>query len=348
LKALQGMDVLVTGHTGFKGFWLGRLLHALGAKVHGISLPPDEGSLYAKNGGDFFETSTYADLRYFPIIEKQIQTVNPHITFHLAAQSLVLRSYVSPLETFEANVLGTCNVLESCLNNTDSIGVIVTTTDKVYLNLDRRAQFTEESPLGGSKDPYSLSKVAAEMAVAAWQVRAEEMSKCKVVAARAGNVIGGGDRAENRLLPDIIKSFLKDEVAEIRNPESVRPWQHVLDAVFGYVKVASCLVEGKPVSKSYNFGPSSESQLTVGEVANIVTQIWPGKQSWCHKPRAHAPHENAHLWLSSQKAMSELSWANKLNAEEAIAWTVEWELADMQNLGLNTMDSQISNYLGQP
>lgn len=260
--------VLIVGHTGFKGTWLTLLLEKLGIDSIGLSLPAEENSLYSKLNRHGQISEFFQDIRDYSGTEKIIKRINPRFIIHLAAQPLVLDSYLSPRETFETNVLGTVNILEAATRLDNCEHVIVATTDKVYRNDDSGQQFTENSALGG-KDPYSWSKVGTEAAIGAWQQIMSVNSGTKITSVRAGNVIGGGDLAKNRLLPDLVKSFLSNSEILLRNPKSTRPWQHALDPLWGYV-LALAAESREP---AFNFSPDGKS-LTVLEVANIAVDAW--------------------------------------------------------------------------
>ena len=270
LRALPG-PILITGHTGFKGTWLTFLLEHLGVPAVGYSLAPERDSLYdrAKLTGKIPEI--YADIRDADTFRKFIATHKPSAIVHMAAQPLVLQSYKTPRETFDVNVMGTVNVLDEAFATDYVQAVIVVTTDKVYRNDNSGRTFVETDPLEG-KDPYSASKVGAEAAVSAWQQIQKVSGGPKVVSVRAGNVIGGGDWAENRLIPDLVRGFISGEPVEIRNPESTRPWQHVLEPLVGYLMTLEFVLDGGIIS-SINFAPVGQS-LSVREVANIAQQTW--------------------------------------------------------------------------
>jgi CDP-glucose 4,6-dehydratase len=253
------------------------------------------------------------------------------------------RAYDQPIETFETNVLGTANLLQSVLNFQSSRWAIVITTDKVYENLELADGYSERDPLGG-KDPYSASKAAAEMVVSAWRtIASHKKSDFVVSTARAGNVIGGGDHAANRLVPDLIRSFRTSTKAVIRNPASLRPWQHVLDPLRGYLLMGSKLLRSEKISPSYNFGPSESSKLTVMDVANAAASLWPGNKGIEIQIDTLAFHESKLLWLCSDLAEKELGWRNHFDAIESIRMTVEWERLSATS-AVSALDVQISQY----
>ena len=254
LRALDG-PILITGHTGFKGTWLSLLLERMEIEYVGFSLPPTEDSLFSKLDRNNQAPSVFGDIRDISFVRAVFNKYKPSAVIHLAAQPLVLESYNTPVETFETNVMGTVNVLDIGIRLQSTKGIVAVTTDKVYRNDNTGRRFIETDPLVG-KDPYSASKVGAEAAIAAWQQISRSSSDLSISSVRAGNVIGGGDSAKNRLLPDLVRGFINKQDVEIRNPNSTRPWQHVLDPLIGYLEV----LEAGIISKShlnYNFGPYS-------------------------------------------------------------------------------------------
>ena len=344
LSDFKGKRILVTGHTGFKGTWLSRTLVLAGAEVHGLALSPEIGSVYSRVGDLGLKSSTILDIRnrkdvhsYF--VDKKFDGI-----FHLAAQPLVLKSYEEPVETFETNVMGTAHLLDSIIKNDSSKWVLIITTDKVYRNIEVEEGYSEEDSLGG-QDPYSASKSATEMVVNAWRAIAEnEGSKIILCTARAGNVIGGGDAAENRLVPDLIRSFYDNIPAVIRNPNSLRPWQHVLDPISGYIKIGQLLVSKKNVANAYNFGPSDDSKLNVESMAKLACSMWAGNSGFVIKTQAQQSHESTLLWLSSERAYRDLGWKNRLNAKAAIRWTIDWERESHETNATSAIDAQIKEF----
>jgi len=339
----RGVKVLITGHTGFKGAWLSRILNTWGADVSGLSLKPERNSLYLRASGIEFKSSKYIDINDRKKTAKFIGKCNPDILIHMAAQPLVRRSYREPVETFGTNVMGTAHVLDASLMCSNLKGIVAITTDKVYRNIEKLDGYHEDEPLGG-EDPYSASKSGSEMVVTAWRNLAEIKSGPKIVAARSGNVIGGGDHAADRLLPDLIRGFLADKQAEIRNPNSLRPWQHVLDPLFGYLSIASSLLGKKELSDAFNFGPDEKSKLKVSEMADFSCSYWPKNKGWKYAPSGEDMPESNLLWLSSERSQKELGWRNKLDAKEAIKWTIDWELMARDKGALAALDNQIERY----
>lgn len=321
LRELPG-PVLITGHTGFKGTWLTFLLEHLGVPVVGYSLAPEPESLYARSNRQGAIPEVFADIRKVDDVLAFMAKHRPSVIIHMAAQPLVLESYKTPRETFETNVMGTVNVLDSAFK-TDSVeAVLVITTDKVYRNDNSGRPFIETDALAG-KDPYSASKVGTESAVAAWQQISKVSGGPKVVSVRAGNVIGGGDWAENRLMPDLVRGFMNGEQIQVRNPESTRPWQHVLDPLSGYLMTLEAVLNGQNIA-SMNFGPGTES-LTVGEVVDVASKQWPLKEAI----KVSFEGENGHveaksLQLDSSVARKVLGWSDSWSQEEAVRSTIEW------------------------
>ena len=334
---------LVTGHTGFKGFWLSRMLFLLGANVSGIALKPELNSNYSRMSDNFFANSYYFDIRNQELVKETIDYLRPDIIFHLAAQPLVRKSYREPISTFSTNVMGTAHVLDAALKLESVQGVVAITTDKVYKNLEKNIGYKEEDPLGG-KDPYSASKSAAEMAINAWRNLGEVSQSTKIISARAGNVIGGGDISEDRLVPDILRSFKLKERVEIRNPNALRPWQHVLDPLYGYILIGKKILNKEKLSNSYNFGPSETSKLTVGQMTDIACKNWTGNLGWENIPNEDSMPESKLLWLNSELAERELGWKNQLNAEETLIWTFEWERKSMEMTPSELIDEQFLRY----
>jgi CDP-glucose 4,6-dehydratase len=343
LNIYSGKRVLVTGHTGFKGTWLSQILIEAGADVYGISLKPEKNSLFTLVPKLKLKKSVYLNINNAKKLDKAIHKIDPHLVFHLAAQPLVRKSYKDPIETFQTNVMGTVNTLDASLKGSSITGIVAITTDKVYKNLENLDGYQEEDPLGGT-DPYSASKSASEMVITAWQNISKLNSGVPIVAARSGNVIGGGDRAEDRLIPDLIRSFRNKTKAQIRNPNSIRPWQHVLDPLNGYLIIGSKLLNGKATSKSYNFGPSLNSKLTVSQMADEACSNWPNNNGWEIQDQNNSFPESKLLLLSSQKAKEELAWENKLSAKEAVEWTIDWESNLSKNNALDLISSQIKKF----
>ena len=325
----KGKKVLVTGHTGFKGSWLCIWLLSLGAEVVGYALEPKHPEdNYVTAGLTNKMTDIRGDIRDREHLQQVFAQYRPEVVFHLAAQPLVLESYQNPYETYEINVMGTMNVLEA-IRYTDSVRTaIMITTDKCYENRETLEGYKETDPFGGY-DPYSSSKACDEILIASYRnsyfsLDSYEMHHKAIASVRAGNVIGGGDWAANRILPDCIRAIEAGEPIQIRNRHSIRPWQHVLEPLSGYLELAEKMTENPhKYSGGWNFGPGQDCMWTVWDVASCVVEKY-GKGSLLDQTQENAVHEAAKLVLNIEKAESELGWKPRLGVEEAIAWTVEW------------------------
>ena len=321
----RGKRVLLTGHTGFKGAWLGHWLARLGASVSGLALAPDtEPSLFRQSGLEARLTSRLGDIRDLDIVRRSVAAARPEIVLHLAAQALVRRSYADPIGTFATNVQGTAHVLEAC-RGVDGLRVIVSvTSDKCYQERAHAAPYREDDPLGGG-DPYSTSKAGAELVTASWRRAffATATPPVAVATARAGNVIGGGDWSADRLIPDCVRAFAAGKPVELRNPRAVRPWQHVLEPLSGYLVLAERLWTDASAAEGWNFGPVDGDALPVSAVVERVATRWGGGAAWTVQPGEH-PHEAAELRLDSTKARTRLGWAPRLGIEQALDWTIDW------------------------
>jgi CDP-glucose 4,6-dehydratase len=344
LNAFRGKKILVTGHTGFKGTWISRTLVLAGAEVHGLALSPESGSIFSRIEDLGIRSSTILDIRNRKDVDDYFLYNKFDGVFHLAAQPIVLRSYQEPVETFETNVMGTAHLLDAIVNNESADWVLTVTTDKVYKNIEVQVGYCEEDALGG-KDPYSASKSATEMVVEAWRsIAAHKASKVILCTARAGNVIGGGDVAKDRLLPDLIRSFHESVPAIIRNPNSLRPWQHVLDPISGYLKIGERLLSQNSLAAAYNFGPGEESRLNVENMAKVACSLWEGNKGFVIKPNRNQPPEAVLLWLSSDLAHHDLGWKNKLDAATSIRWAINWEIESNETDAKTVTDLQIREY----
>jgi CDP-glucose 4,6-dehydratase len=315
-----GTKILITGHTGFKGTWLTLLLERLGFEVCGMSLEAETGSLYERlNRKNKIEEKIF-DIRDFNAVTQSISALKPNLIFHLAAQPLVLASYIKPRETFETNIMGTVNILESALKTSSVSHVSVITTDKVYKNDEIGRKFTEVDPLAG-KDPYSASKVGTEAAVLAWIQLSKSIDGPRVTSVRAGNVIGGGDYAEFRLLPDLVRGFKNKQSVKIRNPHSTRPWQHVLDPLAGYL-LAVAKNNSESSEPAFNFAPIGES-LSVKTVCEIAAEAW-GNGAKIEFDQDETKLEAKSLELDSTLAQNLLDWNPTWTQREAVVSTIEW------------------------
>lgn len=320
--------VLVTGHTGFKGAWLTFWLDHLGAIPGGIALAPDtDPNLAGLTGVERRFPSFRVDIRDATATGRAIAEFSPQVIFHLAAQSLVRSSYERPVETFETNVMGTIHVLEAARRTSSVRAVVVVTSDKCYENREWLWPYREHEALGGH-DPYSASKACAEIAAAAWRRsflsgRGRDTTFA-LASARAGNVIGGGDWALDRLIPDCVRAFSRGDAAVIRNPQSTRPWQHVLEPLSGYLLLAERLwQDGAEVSDAWNFGPGAEDTRPVSWVVDRLAAKWGDGVDWTSEQGEH-PHEASLLAVDASKARARLGWVPRLRLEEAIDWTAEW------------------------
>ena len=321
----QSKKVLITGHTGFKGAWLCQWLLHLGAEVRGISLNPNTNpSMFEQlNLADYVDHQI-ADIRDRQLMPQLISAWQPEILFHMAAQPLVRRSYTAPLETWETNVMGTINILEA-LKSLDSFCIaIFITTDKCYENREWLYGYREHDPLGGY-DPYSSSKAAAELAIASWRNSFFLNSPIKIASVRAGNVIGGGDWAEDRIVPDAMRSLSVGKAIPVRNPRATRPWQHVLEPLAGYMLLAEQIYKSQGSDQlcgAFNFGPSLDSNRPVKDLIETILQHWSG--SWCDRSNPDAVHEANLLNLATDKAFHLLGWQPRWQFERTIKETVDW------------------------
>ncbi|WP_231882436.1 MULTISPECIES: CDP-glucose 4,6-dehydratase [Chromobacterium] len=320
----SGRRVFLTGHTGFKGGWLSLWLDSLGARVHGYALPPSaRPSLFdAARVGDA-AASELADIRDSAALSAALARAEPSIVFHLAAQPLVRQSYADPLGTLSTNVMGTANLLEAARRCPGVEAVVVVTTDKCYENHEWPWAYRESDALGGH-DPYSSSKACAELVCAAY--RSSYPGGAPIATARAGNVIGGGDWSADRLVPDLLQAFAEGRSLAIRSPDAVRPWQHVLESLAGYLRLAERLAAGQPdAASAWNFGPADDSNRPVSWVADTLAGLW-GGGGW-HRDGADHPHEAGILRLDSAKARRRLGWTPRWSLEEALSATLDWHRA---------------------
>lgn len=325
----QGRRVFITGHTGFKGGWLALWLAGHGAKIRGYALDPS-------TQPDLFTLASIADVldddrgdvRDYPKLEASLLDFEPEVVFHLAAQPLLRKSYADPLGTYGTNVMGTANLLEAVRKSPGVRAVVCVTTDKCYLNREWTWPYRETDPLGGH-DPYSSSKACAEIVAAAYRdsyfpVGALAPDRPGIATARAGNVIGGGDWSEDRLIPDLIRGFHASSPVLIRRPKAIRPWQHVLDPLQGYITLAEQLLLNRPeAAAAFNFGPSEADAWPVERIANKLAALWGAGARWVQDD-APSVHEAQYLKLDSSKARAELGWRPRLDLETALEWTLDW------------------------
>lgn len=346
-SAYRGRRVLVTGHTGFKGTWLVNWLRDLGAEVVGYALPAEgEPALFDEVGRAGEMTSIIGDVRDGETIARVVADHRPEIVLHLAAQPLVRLSYDEPVTTFDTNVMGTVNVLEAVRHCDDVRAVVVVTSDKCYENREWDWPYRERDPMGGH-DPYSCSKGCAELVTASYRASYfGRQGTASVASARAGNVVGGGDWAADRLVPDIVRAVAAGRAADIRNPAAIRPWQHVLEPLAGYLCLGAALLEhGDTFAEAWNFGPSPDSHVNVGELAGRITSAW-GEAEFVHRSEDAAPHEAGFLALDSSKARGRLGWKPRLGIAETVEWTVDWyrRFAANGESAATLVDEQIAAY----
>jgi len=342
----SGRRILLTGHTGFKGSWLALWLQSLGAKITGLALEPTtDPSHWDLLGLDFEEHRI--DIRDKDAVAKVVQKSAPEFVFHLAAQPLVSNSYDDPIKTWSTNVMGTANLLEACRIQPSVQAIIVVTTDKCYENREWEWGYRETDRLGGH-DPYSASKASAELVVSSY--RSAFFSKLGaplLASARAGNVIGGGDWSENRLIPDLMRAISNETTLEVRYPHATRPWQHVLEALSGYLCLGQKLIEGrKEFSQAWNFGPGVEGNRTVVEVLAVLSRLkdlWPAL-NWKVIDNKKNHHESNLLHLDSAKARQRLEWQPVWSFDEGLQATANWYRANIENK-LVISEQQLKDYI---
>lgn len=339
----SGRRVFLTGHTGFKGSWLALWLTQMGARVTGFSLPAESPSLFEQAGIGALVEHVEGDIRDMAALEAAMRTADPEIVLHLAAQPLVRLSYECPVETYATNVQGTVHLLDACRRMASLKAIVCITTDKCYENREWVWPYRESDPMGGY-DPYSSSKGAAELAISAYRRSYfHDPAGPRVASVRAGNVIGGGDWAADRLIPDIIRALIAGDSPLIRAPRSIRPWQHVLEALGGYLMIAQRLFEAQDwAATAWNFGPSDDDTRPVGWIADRMTRAW-GKPGWTNG-EGPQPHEAQILKLDCAKARSELGWRPALTLDKALALIVEWHRhvadgGDALDISLNQLRS---------
>ena len=320
--------MLVTGHTGFKGAWLCLLLHRLGAKVTGFSTPPPtEPSLFKIARVDERVTTVIGDVRDLPAVTAAVKQSGAQIVLHMAAQPLVRESYRDPVGTYATNVMGTVNLLEAVRLAGDQVrSVVVVTTDKCYDNKEWIWSYRENESMGGH-DPYSSSKGCAELVTSAYRNSFFTKSKTAVATGRAGNVIGGGDWAADRLIPDMMRAFSAGMPVIIRNPKSIRPWQFVLEPLLGYLSLAQQLMdEGQSFAEPFNFGPRETDARPVEWIVNHLANLWGNNATW-HLAQGDQPHEAYYLKLDASKAHAKLNWHPRTDLATALTWIADWHKA---------------------
>jgi len=344
-----GKRVLITGHTGFKGGWLSLWLQRMGAEVCGIALEPPAVSLFQDAGVGRAMRSVVGDIRNLDLLKRTFAEHRPQIVFHLAAQPLVRSSYQDPAGTYATNVMGTVNLLEAARNTASVRAIVVVTTDKCYENRERDLPYRESDRLGGY-DPYSNSKACAELAVSSYRdsffnPMAYRLHGVAIASVRAGNVIGGGDWAIDRLVPDAIRAFMAGRSVQIRNPLAIRPWQHVLEPLRGYLTIAELLFEDGPAfGEAWNFGPDPHDARPVEWVVNELARLWSNGARW-EVTTAIQPHEGHTLRLDCSKAADRLGWQSQLRIRESLAMTVAWYRAKLQGIDMRQFThAQIAQY----
>ena len=340
------MHYLVTGHTGFKGSWLSLMLQMQGHTVSGISLNPPEKSLFNQaNLSNLFKNDLRIDIRNSAELSKAVKEIDPEVIIHLAAQPLVRESYKDPVGTFETNVLGTLNLLEATRALTNLSATLVITTDKVYKNHNHLRGYVETDELGGD-DPYSASKAAADIATQSW---VKSFATTPVAIARAGNVIGGGDWATDRIIPDLVNAYSSNRIPPLRYPNAIRPWQHVLDCLNGYMKLVDYMISDG-ISGEWNFGPDLTEKYEVLDLVKAFAKVWGVQESdsaWTIE-ETEQPHEAGYLLLDSSKSRNVLGWSDKLSFQQNVDWTSNW----YQSVGISgareISNHQIKKFLALP
>ena len=345
----RNKKVLITGHTGFKGSWMILVLNLFGAKIYGFSLKPDKKSLFVQaKCSKLIEKNIYSDIKYKKEFNKFITKIKPDIIFHLAAQPLVSKGYNSPIETFNTNITGTINVLNAIKKCKSLKSAVIITTDKVYKIQNSKKHYSENDELGGT-DPYSASKVCAEILTNSFIQSYFKMTNLKnrVSSARSGNVIGGGDYAKNRLVPDIINSINNNKKLNIRNPNHIRPWQHVIEPTFGYLKLAQLQFENKlqKIDASWNFGPNKKSFVKVINIINKIKKIKKIKTKIINKSEFS---ETKILKLNNNKAKKFLKWKPKWDLNKSLNNVIEWnDLFKKNKKAKEICENQIIKYINQ-
>ena len=337
--------VFLTGHTGFKGSWLSLWLQSMGATLRGLSLePPTQPSLFNEAHVAKGMEHYIGDIRDFSIVKKQFDEFRPEIVIHMAAQPLVRLSYEQPIETYATNVMGTVHVLEAARHAGSVKAIVNITTDKCYENREWVWGYREDEPMGGH-DPYSNSKGCAELVSSAFRRSFLKNSCIKLATARAGNVIGGGDWAKDRLVPDILRALQAGKPVLIRNPHAVRPWQHVLEPLSGYLLLAESLyTQGQVYAEGWNFGPRDEDSRPVQWIVEHMCKEWDDGASWALQPGDH-PHEASYLKLDISKALQRLQWAPRWSLETALKHITEWHQAWLSRQDMSAFClKQISEY----
>jgi CDP-glucose 4,6-dehydratase len=340
LEFYKSKSIFITGHTGFKGSWLCRILQLVGANITGYALAPVSGGAYRDIVDESAITSHIGDVRDYAALSAAFEEAKPEIVFHLAAQPLVLDSYEQPAYTFDTNVMGTVNLLEAVRHHGTVRSVVVVTTDKVYRNNEWVYGYRENDTLGGN-DPYSVSKACAELVAGIYGDAFLRQKGVALSTVRAGNVIGGGDNAANRIIPDCIRAAAVGKPIIVRNPKSIRPYQHILEPLFAYLTIAQKQFESPDFAGSYNIGPKDMDCVTTDELVRIFCEVWGDGQAYENVITANAPHESGLLKLDCSKMLAVFGWRPLWNIHTAIAKTVEWAKSDDKRI---ITDRQISEY----
>jgi CDP-glucose 4,6-dehydratase len=348
LDFYKGKKVFISGHTGFKGSWLCRTLLKAGAIITGFSLePPTDPNLYYLAGIQERIKSTIGDIRDFEFLKLSFASAQPEIVIHLAAQPIVRDSYIYPRVTYETNVMGTVNILECIRENSCVKSFLNVTTDKVYKNNEWEWGYRENEPLEGF-DPYSNSKSCSELVTHSYNNSFFNDTLAAISTARAGNVIGGGDFAKDRIIPDCVRALKDNEVVIVRNPASIRPYQHVLEPIFAYLHICQKQYLDKRLSGYYNVGPDEVDCVTSGDLVSMFCSAWSEKAKWNNVSDKNAPHEAGYLKLDCSKIKNTLGWYPRWHIEEAIEKTCTWSKAWLAKEDIpSLMDQQIEEYLGE-
>lgn len=348
-SSFSGQRVLLTGHTGFKGSWLLMMLQELGANVRGIALAPEEQSLFNQISGEDFCDSYILDIRNASAFKEAILSFQPQYILHLAAQPLVLEAYRNPIDNYATNIMGLVHLYEAAKDLEEPCVILNVTTDKVYRNLEQGQAFAENDELGGG-DPYSNSKACAELISRSYRdtifpLKRIDEHGISIATARSGNVIGGGDWAENRLIPDLARSIYSSQDLEIRNPHAVRPWQFVLDPIWGYLMLAAAAKKDpQAFSEAWNFGPEKNSGISVGDLIEKSIANW-GEGSASINQQADQPKESGFLMLDNTKAKDSLGWRPAYDIDETVERTISWYASFDGNNATELCQNQIQEFL---
>jgi CDP-glucose 4,6-dehydratase len=340
LDFFKNRSIFITGHTGFKGSWLCRILQLAGANITGYALAPVSGGAYRDIVDESAIASHIGDVRDYDALSAAFEEAKPEMVFHLAAQPLVLDSYEQPAYTFDTNVMGTVNLLEAVRHHSTVRSVVVVTTDKVYRNNEWIYGYRENDTLGGS-DPYSVSKACAELAAGIYGDAFLRPKGTALSTVRAGNVIGGGDNAANRIIPDCIRGAVTGKPIIVRNPNSIRPYQHVLEPLFAYLTIAQKQFENPEFADSYNIGPKDIDCVTTDELVSMFCEIWGNGQAYGNVSNTNSPRESELLKLDCSKMLAAFGWRPLWYIRTAVAKTVDWAKSDDKRM---ITDSQIREY----